>query len=113
MACEKYRDFPDPQFNTGIQRSWVYGNENALDVAEKNLNATIAGMGPYSRHTRSEVVMAKYERDHLGPKGADNEASLPLENGEIQFFPKLQFSGAYRHQRTDVNMNRNRQFNYR
>lgn len=29
LAGEQYRDFPDPQFNTGIQRSWIYGNENS------------------------------------------------------------------------------------
>lgn len=77
------------------------------------METTISGMGLDSIHTRSEAVLAKYQRDHIGMKGADNEASLPLENGDRCFFPKLDYNGAYRHQKTDVNMARNKQFNYR
>jgi hypothetical protein len=85
LTGEQYRDFPDPQHNTSIQRAWVYGGENCLNAANEKLSKTLSDM---KGHKTTDSIIARYQRDYSGLKGADITTSLPLENGEKGFFPK-------------------------
>jgi len=86
LTSEQYRDYPDPQHATHAQRTWVYGHENSLKVADDKLAKTFTNFD--QKDKTAESTLAKYQRDYQGMKGADNEASLPLENGSSNFFPK-------------------------
>jgi len=44
LTAEQYRDYQDPQFNTHVQRSWVYGKENSLGIADGKLEKTVEEM---------------------------------------------------------------------
>ena len=110
LIGEQYRDFPDPQFNTQAQRAWVYGLENSMVVADKQANEILKKM---PKPTTADALMARYKRQYRGLKGADTHMSLPLENGQRNFMPKLDNPGAYRHMSTDVTKIANKPMNYR
>lgn len=110
LIGEQYRDFPDPQYNTQCQRAWVYGLENSMVVADKQASETYNRM---RKPTTADALMARYKREHRGLKGADTHMSLPLENGQRNFMPKLDQPGAYRHMTTDVTKIANKPMNYR
>ena len=110
LIGEQYRDFPDPQYNTQVQRSWVYGVENSMVIADKRANAVLDKM---KKPCTADALMARYKREYRGLKGADTHMSLPLENGERNFMPKLDQPGAYRHMTTDVTKIANKSMNYR
>lgn len=111
LTSEQYRDYPDPQHATHAQRAWVYGHENSLKVADDKLAKTFSTFDQQNK--TAEGTLAKYQRDYAGLKGADNEASLPLECGQNSFFPKQPENGAYRHIRSDVTTVHNKAMNYR
>jgi hypothetical protein len=103
LTGEQYRDFPDPQFNTHVQRSWVYGRENSLNTADRKLEQTVGSMD--IKHSKdSGLVMGKYQRDHVKTHGADRETTLPMEDGERAFFPKIDQVGTFRRIRSNVNL---------
>lgn len=103
LTGEQYRDFPDPQFNTHVQRSWIYGREGSLKAADRKLENTIASMD-FKQGKDSDLVMGKYQRDHTKFFGADKETSLPLEDGERAFFPKIEGVGTFRRIRSNINL---------
>jgi hypothetical protein len=103
LTGEQYRDFPDPQFNTHVQRSWVYGGENSLNAADRKLEQTVASMD-FKQRKDSGLVTEKYHRDHNKTYGADRETTLPMEDGERMFFPKIDQVGTFRRMRSDVNL---------
>ena len=59
LTGEQYRDFPDPQFNTHVQRSWVPGRENSLTAADRKLENTVSSMD-LKNCGDSSLVMGKY-----------------------------------------------------
>jgi len=50
------------------------------------------------------LILSKYGRDHASFIGPDNMTSLPLENGERDFFPKLDYKGAFRRIRSNITL---------
>ena len=112
LTAEQYRDFPDPQYNTHVQRSWVYGKENAIDVADKKLEHSAKGMCQ-ANGGNSEGVLAKYKRDYMGVIGADKLTSLPIEDGERAFFPKIDAGSNFRKIRSNVNLGNGAKMEYR
>mgnify|MGYP000051713394 CR=1 FL=1 len=78
LTGEQYRDFEDPQHNTHCQRTWVYGGDNTLKVADSSLRNTIQGLGGVAT---PEDIMKSY-RINRNPKAriGDGPTSLPLES---------------------------------
>jgi len=113
LVGEPYRDFADPQYNSHVQRTWVYGKEKSLEVAENNLNNTISKMG--GRGTQN-AIMSNLRKSTLPRfRVGDGPNTLPIESrftnnfldGEHQFFPKFSHNGAYRKKQSDVTRVRN------
>lgn len=78
LTGEQYRDFEDPQQNTHIQRSWVYGGERTLDVADDNLRRTLDQMGGSGT---TDMIMSQYKRSGLPQfRIGDGTTSVPLES---------------------------------
>lgn len=111
LSAEQYRDYEDPQFNTHCQRTWVYGGERSLAHADYGLRKTLNAMGGT---TTPEALMGMYQYAR-NPKAriGDGPTTLPLENGERDFFPILHQNGAYRKKRSDVTKIDNEPMNYR
>lgn len=78
LTGEQYRDFEDPQHNSHCQRSWVYGGDPTIGVADKGLSRTLEAMGGSAS---PEAVIAMY-RQSRNPKAriGDGPTSLPLES---------------------------------
>lgn len=100
LTGEQYRDYEDPQHNTHCQRSWVCGGDNALSSTDNKLRSTLQSLGGIAH---PDTIMERY-RQSTNPKAriGDGPTTLPLENGEREFFPLLNSEGAYRKQRSEV-----------
>jgi len=78
LVGEPYRDFDDPQFNSHIQRTWVYGKEKSLKVAENNLNKTLSQFG--GKAPQSKIMEAYRKTAFPRFKIGDAANTLPLES---------------------------------
>lgn len=100
---EMYRNDKDPQVNTTVQRSWVYGKENSLE----NVNKGFFRVKTQIKQNASDMeLVEKYRANNQQRIGADNVNSLPLERGGIKHFPKLHVPGVYNRVATDVTKER-------
>lgn len=113
LTGEQYRDYQCPQYNSHVQRSWVYGKEHSMQKADQKLENTIAGMRNSENGNNAQAVLAKYQRNHCDFNGIDKATSLPLENGENTFFPKLTHPGYYRKIRSQVTLDNEKNANIR
>ena len=78
LIAEKYRDYEDPKMNTHCQRSWVYGKEKAMKVAEDNLGRTLSRLG---NKASADNIMASFRKTAFPKfKTGDGVNSLPLES---------------------------------
>ena len=114
LMGEQYMDFKDPQKNSFVQRAWVYGQDSTLGRVEQKLNQTLKNLGGAgSRHLVMSNIANERSINHV--KG-DLHNSLPFEcnfffnfkkkshffkinllkAGEKQFFPAVNFTGAFR-----------------
>ena len=118
LTGEQYRDFEDPQHNTHCQRTWVYGGDPLVKIADNGLRQTLEAMGGTAA---PEAVVGMY-RQSRNPKAriGDGPTTIPLEStlklildGERDFFPLLSQNGAYRKKRSSVTKVANEQINFR
>lgn len=83
LVGEPYRDYPDPQFNTHVQRTWVYGKEKSLKVAEDKITDTALKLG---NRARPQTVAAGMRKRTLPTfKIGDGPNTLPLESTIFHF----------------------------
>lgn len=80
LVGESYRDSKDPVNNTHIQRSWVYGKENSLIVAEKKLRNTMTSIGGGGTRNLSKLQKLLQSQKNNNRKIGDLHNSLPLES---------------------------------
>merc|ERR1711976_435755 len=111
LTGEQYRDYECPQFNTHVQRSWVYGKESSLERCDKKLEDTAKKLRNSDMQTTAQNVLARYQVNHKEFNGIDKPTSLPLENGENTFFPKLTHQGYYRKIRSQVTLDNEKNIN--
>lgn len=74
-------DFEDPQKNSLVQRSWIYGNDSTMRRVEEKLNQTISKLGGKANNKTIINTMTR-SRMHNNKLG-DMHNSLPLE-GKIK-----------------------------
>ena len=84
LTGEQYRDFEDPQHNTHCQRTWVYGGDPLVGIADKGLRQTLEAMGGTAT---PEAVVGMY-RQSRNPKAriGDGPTTIPLESNFILTF---------------------------
>lgn len=111
LTGEQYRDYEDPQHNTHCQKTWIQGGDRALKYTDRDLRKTLDILGGESQ---PETVVSMY-RLARNPKAriGDGPTTLPLENGESQFFEHKRQDGGFRKFRTDVTRTMNEQISYR
>merc|ERR1712054_428710 len=73
--------------------SEVRGKEGSLERCDRKLEDTAKVLRKKNSTATAKNVLAKYQVDHKEFNGIDKPTSLPLENGENTFFPKLQHQG--------------------
>ena len=78
LTGEQYRDFEDPQQNTHIQKTWVYGGDRTMNYADENLQKTLDDMGGQGT---TQMIMNHYRKSRLPEnKIGDGQTSIPVES---------------------------------
>jgi len=75
LTGEQFRDYECPQFNTHVQRSWVYGKEGSLERCDKKLEQTAKMLRASDINAKSSAVLTRYQIDHREFNGIDKPTS--------------------------------------
>ncbi len=81
LIGEQYMDFEDPQKNSYVQRSWIYGCDPTIKRVEEKLNNTLRQLG--GKASRATIMNTMARERVNGNRIIDMNNSLPLE-GKIQ-----------------------------
>jgi len=89
LVGESYRDYEDPQQNTHCQRTWVYGKESSMKVAEDNLENTLTRLD--GKGTNDQVMSSFRKTAFPKFRTGDGPNSLPMESENFFSFKKFFF----------------------